>query len=73
MLLPQISVTLDSLKINQYIVHIYMRDYNSRDAVALWDFTQCIMVVVYRRFGTAYRLCLQGSTSPNRSQNVLFP
>jgi hypothetical protein len=38
-----------------------------------WDFTQCIMVIVYRRFGTAYRFCLQGSSSPNRSHNVLFP
>jgi len=31
-----------------------------------WVFTQRGMVIPYRRFGTTYRSCLQGSRSPGR-------
>jgi len=31
-------------------------------AALFWDFTLCRMVVPYRRFGTNYQSCLQGSS-----------
>jgi len=33
-------------------------------SLLFWVVTQLMLVVVYRRFGTAYRSYLQGSSSP---------
>jgi hypothetical protein len=33
-----------------------------------WDFTQRIMAVPYRRFGTTYRYHLHGSGNPRRRE-----
>ena len=46
--------------------------YEKKEIALFWDFTQRIMVVPYRRFGTTYRSYLQRSSSPGTLFETFF-